>query len=354
MPARAQARATCTDIGDTKNVVKKPSVALTTGGGAVSWLDTAREGYESRRRGRSLGTVLEGIHHISCITADAPANVEFYGRVLGLRLVKKTVNQDDPSVYHLFYADERGSAGADLTFFEYPRLPRGRPGAGMVHRIVHRVASGDAQDFWARRLGVERGETVVFADPEGLEHELVVADVPDAPLTARSSEIPAEHALQGFHAVRAYTDDAGRSAPVLEDAMGMRAAGADAWECRGVARGGTIVYDRSEQRARQGSGTVHHVAWSSPADELERWRAAVARAGMRPTPVIDRFYFRSVYFREPSGVLFELATLGPGFAVDEDADHLGERLSLPPAYERHRERLAEVLTPLPDHTAWRP
>jgi glyoxalase family protein len=298
--------------------------------------------------------VLEGIHHISCITADAPANVDFYGRVLGLRLVKKTVNQDDPSVYHLFYADEAGSAGADLTFFEYPGLPRGRPGAGMIHRIVHRVGSQAALDFWARRLGVDRGETVVFADPEGLDHELVAAEVPDAPLTARSREIPPEHALQGFHAVRAFADDPRRSRALLEDAMGMRPAGANAWECRGAARGGTIAYDRADRRARQGSGTVHHVAWSAPPGELDAWRTSVARAGVRPTPVIDRFYFRSVYFREPSGVLFELATLGPGFAIDEDAEHLGERLSLPPALERHRERLAEVLTPLPDHTAWRP
>jgi glyoxalase family protein len=298
--------------------------------------------------------VLEGIHHISCITADAPANVDFYGRVLGLRLVKKTVNQDDPSVYHLFYADERGSAGADLTFFEYPRLPRGRPGAGMVHRIVHRVGSEAALDFWAARLAVERGASVVFADPEGLEHELVVGDVPDAPLTARSHEIPPEFALQGFHGVRAYTHDPAAGARVLEDAMAMRALGEGMWESRGVARGGTIAYDATDVSARQGAGTVHHVAWSSPVDELEQWRSAVAGAGLRPTPVIDRFYFRSVYFREPSGVLFELATLGPGFAIDEDAEHLGERLSLPPDYERHRERLQGVLTPLPDHTAWRP
>ena len=297
--------------------------------------------------------MLEGIHHITAITGDAPANLEFYGHVLGLRLVKKTVNQDDPSVYHLFYADERGSAGADLTFFEYPGLPRGRAGAGMVHRIVHRVGTEDALDFWAQRLGVDRGETVRFADPEGLEHELVVAAVPDAPLTARSKEVPAEHALQGFHSVRAYTRDVEASASLLETAMEMQPVAPGEWESRGVARGGTIAYDRAEGAAAQGAGTVHHVAWASPIDELEGWRSAVARAGMRPTPVIDRFYFRSVYFREPSGVLFELATLGPGFAVDEDADHLGERLSLPPDYERHRERLGGVLTPLPDHTAWR-
>ncbi len=307
---------------------------------------------------------LEGIHHITAITGDAPANVDFYARVLGLRMVKRTVNQDDPTVYHLFYADERGSAGADITFFEYPGARRGEAGAGMVHRIVHRVASEAALDFWAERLGeegvpaarAEGGSAVRFADPEGLEHELVCVDVPDTPLTAHSLEVPAAFALEGFHAVRAYGDDPARSAPLLRDAMDLREEepAPSTWEARGVARGGHVAYDASSARGRSGAGTVHHVAWASPPDELEAWRSSVARAGMRPTPVIDRFYFRSVYFREPSGVLFELATIGPGFAVDEPADRLGERLSLPPDYEHLREGLADVLTPLPDTTEWRP
>ncbi len=303
---------------------------------------------------------LEGLHHITAITGDAPANVDFYARILGLRLVKKTVNQDDPSVYHLFYADERGSAGADLTFFEYPGAARGEAGAGMVHRIVHRVASGEALDFWEARLEAEgvpatRAEhgALCFSDPEGLEHELVVHHVPDAPLVARSLEIPSEHALQGFDAVRAFGADPARSAPLLE-AMELREASPGHWEARGESRGGHISFDVSSAPGRGGAGTVHHVAWASPPAEHESWRHTVARAGARPTPVIDRFYFRSVYFREPGGVLFELATIGPGFAVDEDADHLGERLSLPPDYEHLRDRLDGVLTPLPDATAWRP
>jgi len=152
---------------------------------------------------------LEGIHHITAITGDAPRNVDFYARVLGMRLVKKTVNQDDPSVYHLFYADELGSGGADLTFFEYPGAIPGRPGAGMVHRILTRVASSEALDFWAARLDAEgvtterAGDSLSFADPEGMAHELVVVDRPDAPLIARHREIPPEMALQGFEAVRA-------------------------------------------------------------------------------------------------------------------------------------------------------
>src|SRR4051794_38151870 len=150
---------------------------------------------------------LEGIHHITAITGDAPRNVDFYVRVLGLRLVKKSVNQDDPTVYHLFYADEHASAGADLTFFEYPKARAGGPGAGMAHRIVHRVAGPETLDFWEDRLGSEGVTTsrvesgLRFADPEGLEHELRTVEVPDAPLCARSTEVPDEHALRGFHAV---------------------------------------------------------------------------------------------------------------------------------------------------------
>ena len=303
---------------------------------------------------------LDGLHHITAITGDAARNVDFYARVLGLRLVKKTVNQDDPTVYHLFYADERGSAGADLTFFEYPGLPLGRPGAGMIHRIAHRVGSAEAIDYWEERLrteGVEvsrDGERLRFADPEGLGHELLVPEVPDEPLIARHREVPEAYALQGFDHVRAYAADPQRSAALLDGVLGFAARGEDAWEARGPQRGGSIVYDRSDQRARNGAGTVHHVAWAAELTEIESWQVHVARSGARPTPVIDRFYFRSVYFREPSGVLFELATKGPGFAVDEPAESLGERLSLPPNYEQYRDRLGGVLTPLPDVTAWRP
>jgi glyoxalase family protein len=304
---------------------------------------------------------LEGIHHITAITADAPRNVDFYARVLGLRLVKRTVNQDDPTVYHLFYADEQGSAGADLTFFEYPGAAPGRAGAGMVHRIAHRVGSAAAIGFWEERLtgegvdAVRDGDRLLFADPEGLAHELVVAGVPDAPLTARSTAVPAEHALQGFDHVRAYTASVPRSVPLLRDVLGFQPAGDGAWEARGERRGGRIVYDDAPGIGTQGGGTVHHIAWASPYDELEAWQRRVAESrAARPTPIIDRFYFRSVYFREPSGVLFELASIGPGFAVDEPAETLGEGLSLPPRFESLREKLADVLTPLPDVTRWRP
>ena len=300
---------------------------------------------------------LEGIHHITAITGDAPANVDFYTRVLGLRLVKKSVNQDDPTVYHLFYADETGSAGSDLTFFEYPGAARGRPGRGMVHRIAWRVASEDALSFWAERLadeGVQVGRPEVggnrilrFQDPEGLEQDLVVDESGDDPLIADHPQVPAEHALRGFDGVRAYTQDAELSRPLLEQALAFEPTG-DGWEIRGSARGSTYAYDRPPDAAGiQGAGTIHHVAWASPMDDHEAWRDAVLRAGGRPTPVIDRFYFKSVYFREPSGVLFEIATIGPGFATDEPQESLGQKLALPPAYEHLREQIERTVTPLP-------
>jgi glyoxalase family protein len=296
----------------------------------------------------------EGIHHVTCITGDAPGNVDFYVRVLGLRLVKKTVNQDDPTVYHLFYADEQGSPGADITFFEYPGARRGRAGAGMVHTIAFRVGSEAALDFWEARLAAEGVATrradgrLRFEDPEGLGLELVVVEAGDPPLVARHPEIPAEHALQGFDGVRAFSTDPERSRALLEDVLAFSPTGETSWEARGEERGGHFAFDPAPASGPgvPGAGTVHHVAWSSTMDDHVAWQERVAAAGARPTPVIDRFWFRSVYFREPSGVLFELATTGPGFAVDEDPEHLGETLILPPAFEHLRAQVEPILTPI--------
>ncbi len=302
---------------------------------------------------------LDGIHHVTCITADAPRNVDFYTRVLGLRLVKKSVNQDDPTVYHLFYADEAGTPGSDITFFEYPGVRRGRAGVGMIHTVEWRVTSEDALDFWEQRLGPEtevlaRSDGhLMFEDPEGLRHELAAVETADAPLVAEHPEIPAELALQGFDGVRAFSaePDAGRA--LLEGALGFVPAEDEAWEVRGPSRGGHYAYDSPPaERGLGGAGTVHHIAWSAAMDDHEAWRERVAAAGLHPTPVIDRFWFRSIYFREPSGVLFEIATLGPGFAVDEDPEHLGETLVLPPAFEHLREQVEPILTPLPDPRPW--
>jgi glyoxalase family protein len=302
---------------------------------------------------------LDGLHHVTCITADAARNVDFYTRVLGLRMVKKTVNQDDPTVYHLFYADEAGSPGSDITFFEYPGVRRGRAGDGMVHTVQWRVGSDDALDFWERRLASEAEEVtrddsgVSFEDPEGLRHRLVVSSVGDDPLVAEHPEVPAESALQGFDAVSAYAADPERSRPLLEGTLGFEQKGNAAWDARGPSRGGLYAYDEPPaERGLGGAGTVHHVAWATQVAEQAAWHERVSAAGVHPSPIIDRFWFRSIYFREPSGVLFELATLGPGFSLDEDPEHLGETLILPPAFEHLRAQVEPILTPLPDPRPW--
>jgi len=296
---------------------------------------------------------LDGIHHITAITSDAQSNVDFYVGVMGLRLVKKSVNQDDPTVYHLFYGDEDAHPGLDLTFFEYPGAAPGRAGDGMVYRVVWRVGSTAALDFWADRLGgrgieVDReGDHLLFADPEGLEHELLVADVPDEALIAEHPEVPAEHALQGFHGVRAYSSQPQASQGFLET-MGFEPAADDAgWQARGDHRGSLYFYDEPPaERGIQGAGSVHHVAWTSDDEDHEAWRDRVQQAGGRPTPVIDRHYFRSIYFREPSGVLFEIATRSPGFTIDEPLEHLGEKLSIPPFLESRRPEIEGTVRPL--------
>ena len=304
---------------------------------------------------------LEGIHHISAITADATRNVEFYVGVMGLRLVKKSVNQDNPSVYHLFYADELASAGADLTFFEYPGLERGRAGAGMIHRIVFRVASREALEFWKARLNaveidaVIEGDNLRFDDPEGLGLELDVTETTDAPLVAEHPEIPKEVALQGFAGVRAFSRRPDASRRFLEEALGFTSVAPETYESRGKSRGSLYMYDVApDGRPIGGSGTVHHVAWSSTIEDHQAWRERVIEGGLSPTPVIDRFYFKSIYFREPSGVLFEIATMGPGFTIDEPLEHLGEKISLPPAFEHLRAEAEATLTPLPNPRAKAP
>jgi glyoxalase family protein len=336
---------------------------------------------------------LDGIHHITCITGDAPRNLDFYVRVLGLRLAKKTVNQDDPTVYHLFYADDGGSPGADLTFFEYPGARPGRDGDGMIHRISLRVGGGgraggsDSLAFWAGRLeregiGGERAgdDALRFADPEGLGLELLVDDSGDAPLTASAPDIPAEHALRGFAGVRAYSANPAQSTALLRDVLGFeplgdaragrangsadssaRGAGAGPvaggggspdevreWVSRGPRRGGFYGYDRAPaERGIGGAGTVHHIAWTAEDEDIEAWDERYRAAGRHTSGLVDRFYFRSVYSREPSGVLFEIATRGPGFATDEAAEEIGRRLALPPKLEHLREQIEATLTPLP-------
>lgn len=304
---------------------------------------------------------IDGIHHISLITGDAARNVDFYVRVLGLRMVKRTVNQDEPGVYHLFYADERGTPGADVTFFEYPNARRGQAGAGMISTIVHRVDGEPAVEFWEERLAGEDVATqrepgrLRFADPEGMKHELAVVDRPDEPLQAHSSEVPSEYALQGFDGVRALVADPSRSEALLRETLGFSELAPHEWEARGEYRGGRIHFEQHAERGAQGAGTVHHIAWSVYDAEQAQWRERLLDTGVHATPIIDRYYFHSVYFREPGGIIYELATVdGAGFAVDEPLQTLGERLSLPPRFEPLRERVEPLLRPLPDIRRWRP
>ena len=298
---------------------------------------------------------LNGIHHVSAITADATRNVLFYTGVMGLRLVKKTVNQDNPAVYHLFYADEEGSPGSDLTFFEYPGAGPGRAGAGMIHTVAFRVASQEALEFWARQLahhGIESSLTddqLRFADPEGLGLQLIAEPTADRALVAEHPEIAPQMAIQGFAGVRTYARRPEASHEFLTQTLGFKSEDPTVFESRGEWRGSSYIYDDAPaQRGIGGAGTVHHVAWSSTLADHGDWRLRVIQGGGDPTPVIDRFYFRSIYFREPSGVLFEIATMGPGFTADEPKEHLGERLSLPPAFEHLRAQVEANLTPLPE------
>jgi glyoxalase family protein len=297
---------------------------------------------------------LDGMHHITMITGDAQRNVDFYADVLGLRLVKKTVNFDAPDAYHLYFGDEHGSPGSLLTWFEFAGAQPGRAGAGMIHTIQLGVPSAASLDFWAQRLGEhgyssERsGESLAFADYDGLGLELVVAAAQNPPLQASYSAVPADHAITGVEGARAYIGrpiDADQ--PLLTETLGFTATDTPgAYRLQGPTRGFNWSYEPTDEHGIQGAGTVHHIAWHSADADHEAWQQHVGAAGMHVTPVIDRDYFNAIYFRQPQGILFEIATTSPGFAVDEDAAHLGEGLRLPSQHEHLRAQLEQALTPL--------
>jgi glyoxalase family protein len=291
---------------------------------------------------------LAGLHHITMITGDAQANVDFYADVLGLRLVKKTVNFDAPDAYHLYFGDEQGSPGSILTWFEFPGAARGRAGEAMIHTLQLGVADAAALDFWQRRVGGERGErSLRFEDPDGLALELVVADPGSPPLRAQHPEIPAEHAIVGLEGARAYASFAGVEEQVLTETLGFTHLGGGEYLLDGTRRRFRWAYDPPRHAGRrQGAGSVHHIAWATPDAEQLAWQERIAAAGGAVTEVRDRDYFKSIYFLEPRGVLFEIATLSPGFAVDEDPEHLGEELKLPAMHAHLRERLEASLRPV--------
>ncbi len=299
---------------------------------------------------------LHGIHHLTAITADGPRNAEFYGGVLGLRLVKKTVNFDDPHAYHLYYGDATGSPGTTLTFFEYPGARLGRAGEGMVTRVDWSVPSTAALDWWEREL-VGRAVTQRTAthldlwDHEGLLTRLVpVADADQQP-HAGAPHVPAAMALRRMIGVVAQSRDPERSGATLER-LGFRRSG-DAWQTGTGIRSATYALEPSDgEVAISGAGTTHHVAWASLDQDHAGWLVRAEQAGVQATPIVDRDYFQSIYFREPSGVLFEVATDGPGFAIDESPDRLGLSLRLPRQHEHLRPLLEQKLRPIPD--PWEP
>jgi glyoxalase family protein len=299
---------------------------------------------------------LEGIHHVTAVTADAPSNADFYVRVMGLRIVKKTINQTDMTTYHIFYGDERASYGNNISFFEYRGRPDGRAGAGNVHQIAWRVGSEQTLDFWERRLADEGLTTqrdeggLRFPDPEGLEHLLAVVDTPDPPLTGEAPDIPPQHALQGLDGFSAFAHNEQASQRFLTERLNFVPMGDGRFEARGAERGGWYRFDQPPAEKRHfGGGIVQHVAWGCRPEDIEDWHALLVGEGLEPTEVIDRHFFRSVYFTEPGGVLFEIAERGgPGFSVDEpDAEHMGDELRLPPWLEERRRLYEYSLTPVP-------
>jgi glyoxalase family protein len=307
---------------------------------------------------------VHGIHHVTAIAGDPRENLHFYTEVLGLRLVKRSVNQDAPDTYHLFYADAEGHPGTDLTFFPWPKMGAGRTGTGLAVEVGFAVPQGSLA-FWSERLesmGVglaiaasRFGERVLaFPDIHGLSLSLTETSEPREFAPWQESPVPERHQIRGFHSVRLWERELATTARFLGEALGFERAGEeDGWHRFGVDGGGSgrwvEVRELPGGRLGQwGTGAIHHVAFrvADAAEQLAVRRQIVA-AGSHPTPVIDRFWFQSVYFREPGGALFELATDGPGFAVDEDPAHLGEQLILPPWLEPQREEIEAALPPLP-------
>jgi len=315
-------------------------------------------------------TPTPGIHHVTCIAGDPQQNLDFWVETLGLRLVKRSVNQDDPGTYHFFFADAEGTPGTSMTFFPWENLRQGKVGSGQVARTAFRVPEGSL-DFWEDRFEeydvdyrerVERfGETVLpFEDPDGLPVELVAVEIPeDDPTVPWTQFVPEEYATRGFHSVTLWLADPEPTTDLLRT-MGLEERGTEQAQgdtpgderTRFAAAGPVGTYVDilpTVQGGRQGHGTVHHVAFQTPTDgEQDAMRTTVRKAGLNPTAQIDRHWFRSVYFREFGGVLFELATNGPGYDSDEPLSELGERLVLPGKFEARRE---QIETELSDVTA---
>ncbi len=302
-----------------------------------------------------------GLHHITAMASDPRQNLDFYTRVLGLRFVKKSVNQDEPGTYHLYYGDYAASPGTILTFFPWAGLRRGRPGTGQAYATAFSVPAGSLA-FWRERftkLGIPHAameqrfddDVLPFTDPDGLRLELVATSETDSRAPAPAKDVPAEAAIRGFHGSTLALSTATATAAVLTETMGYRLARQSAHRARyTVGQGGPGTYvdlltDPALPRGLNGAGTIHHVAFRvADAAQENSAREILLKSGLHVSPVIDRAYFKSIYYREPAGVLFEIATDGPGFAIDEPVEQLGTILGLPPHLEPHR---AEIEAALP-------
>ena len=310
-------------------------------------------------------STVRGIHHVTAIAGDAQQNVDFYAGILGLRLVKKTVNFDDPTAYHLYYGDEHGTPGSLITFFPHPRARKGRAGVGQVAQTSLAVPAGSI-GFWLHRFvtqGVDHDApnrrfgqtTLVFRDRDGLQLELVTSDSGAEKRPWTSPDISADHAIRGIHGATLWEHSVDVSEKLLVEGLGFRRDAVEDGTMRFVIGDGgssRIVDVRAVGgflAAVGGSGTVHHVAFRAADDADETsLRETITNLGASPTEVIDRQYFRSVYFREPGGVLFELATDQPGFTIDEPLDRLGSGLMLPPQHEASRAEIESRLPALHD------
>jgi glyoxalase family protein len=305
---------------------------------------------------------LPGIHHVTSITGDVQKCVDFYVSVLGLRFVKKSINQDMPDTYHIYFGDYVGSPGTAMTFFGWPSWPKRRAGSGQVTTVAFSIPQ-KALDFWTsrlRKLGVPSSaktrfdaDAIIVTDPDGIELELIAATTNQPWVPWREGPIDEDHAIRGFHSVTMTVAEATATSDLLVQTMGFRKSGQDGRRTRfETGKGGPhsildVVESPEGPVGEESIGTVHHVAWRADdaAHQLE-WREALVKAGRNVTPVIDRYYFKSIYYREPGGVLFEIATDGPGFTKDEKAEDLGSALSLPPWFQVRRDRLDETLPPI--------
>lgn len=306
---------------------------------------------------------IRGLHHVTAVARDPQRNVDFYRNILGQRFVKRTVNFDAPDTYHFYFADAVGSPGSVLTFFAWSNMRRGVPGNGETNAVAYNVPIGSL-NFWQEHLqknGIKTDEiskrfgqdVLTFNDPDGMRLELVESNSAPALKHWEEGPIPQKYALNGFHSVTLWLDEVEPTAELLKNQMGYQAAGQEENRYRFIGDSKStghivdILHRPGKMQANFGAGSIHHIAFRVPNDEVQlQYQASINEAGFRVSPVMDRSYFHSIYFRERGGVLFEIATDTPGFAIDESIETLGETLKLPAWYESNRTEIENSLAPL--------